>query len=499
MEISDHPSLDGVKKIPRVVPKIHSTNFSGPQKKIPKKRGLKIILAIIILTVIILGGFVLARAANLTGKIFVGQKSSFYNQLGDLLKSQFGGVKLLGEDSGQINILLLGIGGQGHDGPYLTDTMILAQIRPADNKVSLISIPRDYQVDYGGGYFGKINGVFTPSFLKAKNWNDGGKAATKAVGYMAQEDIPYFAVLDFSGFEKAIDLVGGVDIQIDRTFTDYSYPDSGDGYLPPVTFKAGTEHMGGSRALIFARSRHAAGPEGSDFARSQRQQKIINAFKKKVLQLNLVTDLSNLNNLLSVIGDHAHTNLTPGEMLHLYNITKDYTGDNITSLNLDPTTGIICPQILESNGAYILALCPGKKQADLTNFFSNSFTIGKLAGEKSIVWMADSTKSQTLYNKAEKLLLAAGVTVYKVAYSGGPIDQTLVYEANPKPATKEFIKNNLSATEVSLPPPGMKVNKDKVDLVIILGGSTIPNLDSSKKTPNIQTETLKTKLPAKGI
>ena len=101
--------------------------------------------------------------------------------------------------------------------------------------------------------------------------------------------VPYFAVMDFSGFEKAIDQVGGVDVTVDRTFTDYQYPDSGTGYLPPQTFTAGPQHMDGARALIFARSRHAAGVEGSDFARSQRQQKIIDAFKQKVLSMNLVS------------------------------------------------------------------------------------------------------------------------------------------------------------------------------------------------------------------
>jgi len=418
------------------------------------------------------------RAANLSSKIFVGHNSSFFDKLSSVVRSEIGGTRLVGESNGQINVLLLGIGGAGHDGPYLSDTIIVAQIRPQDNKITLISIPRDYQANLGTAGYRKINDAFSEGYLKHNDWNEGGQAARNVVGQLSGLDIPYFAVVDFQGFQKAIDLVGGVDVTVDRTFTDYSYPDSGTGYLPPVTFTAGQEHMNGARALIFARSRHAAGPEGSDFARSQRQQKIINAFKAKAVDLNLITDAGKINSLLSVIGDHVHTNLDPGEMLRLYNLTKNYGKDNITSLSLDPTTGIICPQILETNGAYVLSLCPTKTARDLKNFFKDSFTTGKLGEEKSVVWLADSTPKQTLYNKAAKQLEAGGLTVYQISYKGAALQQNLVYQVNDKPATLNFIKNNLNANEVTLPPPGVKIDPAKVDAIVILGSDTIPDVQS---------------------
>src|SRR6185503_2900876 len=101
----------------------------------------------------------------------------------------------------------------------------------------------------------------------------------------------------------------------------------------------------------------------------------------------------------------------------------------------------------------------------------------KMAEEKSVVWLADSTTGQSLYRKAQRQLEAGGLTVYQVIYSGKPISQNVVYQVNPKPSTLEFIKNSLKASEVTLPPPGIKVNKDKVDLVVILGSDTIPDID----------------------
>ncbi len=155
------------------------------------------------------------------------------------------------------------------------------------------------------------------------DWNQAGADARQTVETLSGLNIPYFAVLDFAGFKEAIDQVGGVDVVVDRTFTDYAYPaDVGDGYLPPITFTAGPQHMDGTTALEFARSRHAAGPEGSDFARSQRQQKIITAFEAKLFQLNIISGASTLNSLLDIFADHFHTNLDPGELYQLYNFYK---------------------------------------------------------------------------------------------------------------------------------------------------------------------------------
>ena len=165
-------------------------------------------------------------------------------------------------------------------------------------------------------------------------------------------------------------------------------------------------------------------------------------------------------------------------MIRLYNLTKDFSKDNLTSVSLDPTSGIICPQILETNGAYVLTLCPGKTNKDLQAFFQDSFTTGKMTQEKSVIWLADSTPKQTLYAKAKKQLEAAGLIVYQITYKNKPLQQNVVYPVNDKSSTLQFIENNLNASEVSLPPPGIKIDPAKVDLIVILGSDTIPDVQS---------------------
>lgn len=491
-----HKDLDGISSSHQIKPpKLQIKQRPKENQVLPtppvihhRFRWTMIGIAVVIL---ILGSIVTVRALNLSSNIFVGTKSSFYKTITDLIRGGGGNVKLLGEDQDQINVLLLGVGGEGHDGAYLTDTIILAQIKPKEQKVSLTAIPRDYLADLGPMGFRKLNAAFAEGYSRNKNWDEAGKAAREAVEKISGQSVPYFGVVDFKGFVQAVDLLGGVEITVDRTFTDYKYPDSNEGYLAPVTFKQGTEVMSGSRALIFTRSRHAAGPEGSDFSRSIRQQKVISAVKQKVVSLELITDLNKLNKLLSVFGNHVHTNLSPGELLHLFSLTKDFSESNIASVSLDPSSGLICPEILESNGAYVLSICPGKTKTDVQNFFKNSFNTGQLVGEKSVIWLADSTKGQLKYKRAEKQLTASGLTVYQIGYTGEPLLQTVFYQVNKKPATESFIKETFSATEVTLPPPGVKINRDRVDTVIIIGSDYNPPAETvaptATKKPVVET------------
>jgi LCP family protein required for cell wall assembly len=468
------PNIDAAGgKNPKIQPVIkiktenNSVSLISSRQKTNSKSFLKKILWLIGAIIVILGLGLYFKASSLSEKIFVGQKTTFFGQIADFIRGGGDNQKLEGEDLGQINLLLLGVGGEGHEGPYLTDTMILAQIRPDISEITLTSIPRDYLVTLPDKSQQKINSAFAYGLNnKELNWDKAGLWARKSVEQISGLKVPYFAVIDFSGFEKAIDQVGGLEIQIENTFTDYEYPNESFGYLPPQTFKAGTETMDGNRALIFARSRHAAGVEGGDFARSLRQQKIIDAFKAKLFNLNLITDSGAINNLLNNFANHFHTNMSPAQLLKLYKIVKD---KNMTtmSLNLGSEVSLVCDRILASTGAYVVIPC--RSQEDIENYFKNSFAIAKIKKEKAIVWLATSTKNTESYNSAFRELTDAGIMVYNLAYSKDNLASTLVYQVNSMPGTTEFIKNQLKATEVNLPPPGVNPSKDKVDIIIVLG------------------------------
>ncbi len=447
------------------------------------RRFLRWTLLILAILVVTTGLAVLVKTIKLTDKIFVGERSSFTKKIVDFF-SRGEDAKLIGEDLGQINILLLGIGGANHDGGYLADTIMLAQIRPDLNKAVISSIPRDYLVNLKSYGYRKINASFAEGYARNKNFNEAGQLAAQTVSDITGVQVHYFAVVDFKGFEEAVDLLGGVTVDVPTTFTDYTFPDEKDGYLPAVTFKQGTEQMTGKRALIFARSRHAAGGEGSDFARSQRQQIIMQAVKQKIVDLNLVSDAGKINQLVTVLGDHFHTNIQPAELFHLYNLTKGYGRESIISNNLDPSTKLICPKIQEETGAYVLVPCPGYSANDVRKFFTEAFDRQGPVAEESVIWMGDSTGGK-LYSAAEKKLSQAGFTVYKVDYSTKPLEKSVVYAVNDRPKTMKFIEEELNARTVTLPPPGLTIDKAKVDVILILGGdaSAVESV-TTKPTPS---------------
>ncbi|MFZ5845535.1 MAG: LCP family protein, partial [Patescibacteria group bacterium] len=191
---------------------------------------------------------------------------------------------------GRTNVLVLGIAGGTHEGADLTDTMMVLSLAKEPKKLVLISIPRDIWSDT---LKDKINSAYHYGNEKKPG---GGMILAKAiVEDVVGIPIHYGLLIDFSGFKELIDLVGGVKVKVSRSFTDPNFPISGRENDPcqgdpklacryeTVQFTAGEELMAGERALKYVRSRHAEGEEGSDFARSRRQQEVFVALKDKLV------------------------------------------------------------------------------------------------------------------------------------------------------------------------------------------------------------------------
>ena len=319
----------------------HLGVYNPPRRKSKLRRFITFFLILLILGG---AGFLAWNTLLKANSIFAG-KTNVFRRVGQLFISN--DKTLTGEDQGLVNVLLLGVGGEGHDGAYLTDTMIVASINTRTNEVVLTSIPRDWIMPIEKHGLNKINAVYAYGLQDhPTDPNQAGLAAIKAAEEVTGFSIPYYAVVDFKGFVSAVDHVGGVDVNVERTFTDSTFPNDfpydTKGYLSPVTFTKGEQHMNGRQALIFARSRHSSNPdEGSDFARSERQKKIMVAMKDELMKLN-ITNLNTLNNLLSDFTSNFRTNLEPYELLRLANITKNIAGSNIYSLSLEPQGDLIC-------------------------------------------------------------------------------------------------------------------------------------------------------------
>lgn len=213
-------------------------------------------------------------------------------------------LTILKSDAGRTNVVFLGVGGKGHEGGDLTDSIILFSYDHATRRVVMIPLPRDIWIPT---IEAKINTAY----------HYGGIPLMKsAVAEVTGLSVQYAVVLDFQGFEKVIDAVGGVDVTVDTTFDDYLYPIAGKENAEPESsryehlhFEAGPTHMDGATALKFARSRHAVGDEGTDFARSKRQEKVIVAFKDKLLSSKTLLSIPVLQNIVSSVKDSLDTDI----------------------------------------------------------------------------------------------------------------------------------------------------------------------------------------------
>lgn len=312
----------------------------------------------------------------------------------------------------RVNVLLLGNAGGTHDGANLTDTVIVASLNIKTNKVYLISLPRDMWVEEMGA---KINTVYD---LGKKN-NDSLMFGKKIIERIVGVPIHYAVRLDFSGFEKAIDEVGGIDVVVEKSFNDYLYPVTGKehdlcgweekelefneedakklniepgkrkvitmpadnpdlavqgmkiatdsaedkkGYIyftcryEHISYKKGEAHMDGETALKFVRSRMGTNGEGSDFARSNRQQKVIEAFRKKVLSLDTLVNPSKIGGLLDAFGKTVEVDIPITDAIQIYPyVEKIEKTSSIVLGNLDKESLFINPPSDNYGGAWVLA------------------------------------------------------------------------------------------------------------------------------------------------
>lgn len=332
-------------------------NFDLGEKKSGKGKIFKIFIYLSILLII---NFFIFSAQILTSNP---SSTSWMNKIPILSQikhlAESANFNLKGEDRDRINILLLGVGGKNHDGAWLTDTIMVASIEPKEKKVALLSIPRDLTIPIEGMGWRKINSV--DSFAEQQNPGSGGEATSQAVSHLLNIPIDYYFRVDFTGFQKIIDELGGVDVYVENTLDDYDYPVLGmeDAYPYSARYEhlhvdKGLQHMDGSLALKFARSRHGVGSEGSDFARAKRQQKIIEAVKAKLLSMNVLFEPRTVSNIISDVNDNISTDLKIGEIVRLWDLLKDVQKENIINKVLDNSPNGLLVDGRGDDGAYIL-------------------------------------------------------------------------------------------------------------------------------------------------
>ncbi len=337
------PNLLKPQNYPLTPPKRHGAN-----------RVLFLILGILILGILIFRNYSMTKWPNSPADYdpvtLQPKKIGFLQTVKNIIFSS--NNIITGQQEDRINILLLGIGGAGHDGPYLSDTNIILSIKPSTNQVAMVSVPRDLAVKINGHGIRKINNA--DAFGEAEQANNGGEYARKIFEQTFGMSIPYYTRVDFTAFTELINAVDGIIVNVERPFTDNSYPGPNDSYQT-VSFEAGLQKMDGERALIFARSRHGSNGEGSDFARAKRQQLVLAAFKQKMLSVSTYLNPVTLQKVITSLSRHIITNMDFGQIMYLVGMAKKIDTEHIKTLVLDDSpNGFLMPST-GPDGAYLLS------------------------------------------------------------------------------------------------------------------------------------------------
>lgn len=262
------------------------------------------------------------------GKIFVGSTSHkvTVNAQGTPVVDPNGAAEVA-DWTKNVNIVLLGADtspDRRKQGEIpLSDTIILVSIDPATKQIGLLSIPRDTLVTIPGVGKDKINAAYSNGELS----NVTGPALVEAtIEYNFGVPIQYFAEVDFDGFQKIIDTIGGVTLDVPAPIKDDEYPGEANNYTR-IYFQSGLQHMNGQTALRYVRTRH----DDNDFARGERQQQLLRALREQAVDLNL---FAKAPQLMSALGDTIRTDLQPSDMLRLAKLATEIKDGNIHSYSI---------------------------------------------------------------------------------------------------------------------------------------------------------------------
>ena len=317
-----------------------------------------------------------------------------------LLPAQAGAVPWNGTDT--INILAMGVDQRPGQTSANSDTMIVVTLDPTHKHVRMLSIPRDLAVSVPGfGDKSKINAGYAEG--SASDTVQGGpKYAAFTVEQALGIPINYYAVVNFDGFRKLIDAMGGVDITVDQNINDQAYPaEQGYGFSPFV-ISAGPHHMDGATALRYMRERHAY-PTQEDQARVRHQQQLLTAMKGRIFSLRTLLNLPNIISALrNAITSNLPDNLLPTVSLMLFQ------DKNVEHIYLNEQNGLVQSCEGLDQGA---DLCPVQPQFDTQISALFAAQHGQIAAEHAAVLVQNGTPEADETHHVVKLLRACNFTV----------------------------------------------------------------------------------------
>lgn len=248
------------------------------------------------------------------------------------------------EEKKTIDVVIFGLRGKDDvNGGLLTDTIMMLRYHKEQKRAALISIPRDLYVEMPGlGKKEKINFAYELGERRGKG--EGLKYAKDVVGGICGLSADYAIAVDFAAFEKIIDQLGGIDVTLEKSFSEPSQWGGINFYLPK-----GNNHLNGEKTLYYVRSRFST----NDFDRARRQQEILLAVKDKALTLGVLSNPFRVYNIMKTLAEHVQADFGINEMIDMLATVKEMYGNDMLGKVFDTSNeGLLYSSSVD--GSYIL-------------------------------------------------------------------------------------------------------------------------------------------------
>ena len=444
-----------------------------------RKKIVKRTILVILLILVLIGGFLGWKALSATSKVFNG------NILG-ILNS----TKLKGEENGRVNILLAGNSADdaGHDGANLTDSIMLVSLNTKDNTAFMMSIPRDLYVNYGVtdcsvGYRGKINAAYVcgeQTKFSEDGYAKGGMGLlSKVVHDNFGVDINYYALVNYSAFQEAVNAVGGITVNIassdPRGIYDPSLDYTSRKCCSLAKYPNGPAKLNGKQALNLARARgDSAGSYGfaqGDFVRTEHQRKMLIALKDKTLSAGVLSNPAKIGSLFDSIGGNVKTDFNTGEIRRLYDLGKKVQSNNIKSIGLtDEDVSLVTTGMISGAGSVVIPTAGTSNFNQIKAFMLKLTSSDPLVREGAKVTVLNGSGIVGLAQKRGDQLTARGVNVSGVGNASAREKTTIVdLSGGKKNGTKAYLEKQFGVTATTDVVANPEAKNYTTDFVVIIG------------------------------
>ena len=362
----------------------------------------------------------------------------------------------------RVNILLLGGDRRPADDesePMRTDTMMVVSLDPYTKTAAMFSIPRDtwVPISLGNGQVleERINTAYV--YGEVGEYPGGGRALAKdTVQYNFGIPIHFAVLVDFKGFERMIDTLGGVTVNLPEPLIDNAYPTDDYEYMQ-IYIPEGVQTLDGRRALWYVRSRH----QDSDLGRIQRQQQMLLAVREKALQLDM---LPKLPQLWEEFRDSVETDLPYPAIVGLAQIAREVKPEDIVRATLDADEGYVT-EATTFDGAEILV--PNRSQ--IRKLVNQVFFDARRDQENARIEVLNGTNTPGLATKTAKLLEDFGFGTVTVGDAqDGLHDTTQVFNLSGKSYTATQVANVLQLS-IDRVQSAELAEGEAVDVRVVLG------------------------------